>query len=123
MQGALEDTLRLMATVKGINPAVEMQLNFCIPLPGSEMFRLAIERGLLPEPEEFADWAQHVPTRPNRSHIGPNYAWKTRGSARTYELAYPPRFSLAGRVVDSALGRPLTRRCVWRRSVGSSDCG
>jgi radical SAM superfamily enzyme YgiQ (UPF0313 family) len=106
-EGALEDTLRLMATVKAINPAVEMQLNFCIPLPGSEMFRLAIERGLLPEPKEFADWAQHVATRPNLSHIGPAYVQKTRRFRTYLELAYPPRFSLAGRVADSALGRPL----------------
>lgn len=106
-EGALEDTLRLMATVKAINPAVEMQLNFCIPLPGSEMLRLAIERDLLPEPRAFADWAQHVPTRPNLSHISPAYVRKTRRFRTYLELAYPSQFSMAGRVADSGVGRPF----------------
>lgn len=117
-EGAMEDTLRLMATVKAINPAVEMQLNFCIPLPGSKMLQVAIERGLLPEPKEFADWAQHVPTRPNLPHIGPAYVRKTRRFRTYLELAYPPPFSMASRVAGSTLGRPLyapLRRAALRR--------
>ncbi len=102
-EGALEDTLRLIARLKAINPAMEFQINFCIPLPGSEMFRVAIEKGLLPEPKEFADWAQHVPTRPNLSHLGPAYVAKTRRFRIYLELAYPWRHS----VLDRAVGVPL----------------
>jgi radical SAM superfamily enzyme YgiQ (UPF0313 family) len=117
-EGALEDTLRLIARLKAINPALSFQISFCIPLPGSEMFRVAVERGLLAEPRTFGDWAEHVVTRPNLAHIGPDYALKVRRFQSYAEMAYPLPFSWLDRITGSGLaGRayaPVRRAALQR---------
>lgn len=117
----LQQTLALIARLKAINPALELQLNFCVPLPGSIMFRKAVDKGLFPEPRRFEDWAEQDVSRPNLPHIGPEYAQKVRHFLRYLLLAYPQRHrrnSLVSRVLDHPLARiayaPVRRAARWR---------
>jgi len=86
---ALEDTLALICRLKTINPLVEVSINFCIPLPGSEMFRIAVEKGLFHEPREFAEWANFDFMKPNLPGISDAYSKKVRRFLSYVELAYP----------------------------------
>src|SRR5262249_20969288 len=70
---ALEETLRLIHRLTQINPNLEIQMNFFVPLPGSEMFRIAVARGLFQEPQRFEDWAQFEYLRPSLPHISREY--------------------------------------------------
>jgi radical SAM superfamily enzyme YgiQ (UPF0313 family) len=117
----LHKTLSLIARLKAINPALELQLNFCVPLPGSIMFRKAVEKGLFPEPQRFEDWAEQDVSRPNLPHIGPEYAHTVRQFLRYLLLAYPQRHrrdSLVARILDHPLARvayaPVRRAARWR---------
>jgi radical SAM superfamily enzyme YgiQ (UPF0313 family) len=88
---ALEETLRLIHRLTQINPEVDIQVNFCVPLPGSEMFKIAVARGLFQEPRTFADWAQFEYTRPSLPHIGQAYAERVVRFVSCMKLRQPAR--------------------------------
>jgi anaerobic magnesium-protoporphyrin IX monomethyl ester cyclase len=120
-EDTLGKTLGLIARLKAINPWLELQLNFCVPLPGSVMFKKAIEKGLFTEPRRFEDWAEQDVSRPNLPHITPDYTEKVRRFMRYLLLAYPQRHrrnSLVSRVLDHPVARlayePLRRAARWR---------
>ena len=120
-EGTLEKTLALIAKLKAINPWLELQMNFCIPLPGSQAFRIAVAKGLFPEPRQFEDWADVDPSRPNLPHITPEYEEKVGRFIRYLLLAYPQRHlrdSLVSRVLQTSLARalygPVRRAALWR---------
>ena len=62
---ALEKTLEFVVQLKKINPRVTLHLNFATPLPGSEVFRVAVDRGLVDPPRSFEDWARFDYLKPN----------------------------------------------------------
>jgi radical SAM superfamily enzyme YgiQ (UPF0313 family) len=115
---ALDETLALIARLKAINPRLELQIAFCIPLPGSRMFEIAVEKGLFPEPRAFADWAQFHFLRPSLPHIGPRYLARVTRFLTYLHLAHPPAGTPLGRVVRHPVGRaalaPLRRLADWR---------
>ena len=120
-EGTLEQTLSLIARLKAINPALELQMNFCVPLPGSQMFRIAVEKGLFPEPRTFGDWGELDVGHANLPHIQPSYESTVRSFWQYLLLAYPNRYhrdSLIGRLLQRPLGRllyePLRRAALWR---------
>jgi radical SAM superfamily enzyme YgiQ (UPF0313 family) len=90
-EDALEETLRLIHRLTQINPDVEVQLNFCVPLPGSEMFRIAVARGLFEEPRSFGDWARFEYTRPSLPHISRQYTERVMGFVNCMKLRQPVR--------------------------------
>jgi radical SAM superfamily enzyme YgiQ (UPF0313 family) len=47
---ALDRALDLVVQLKKINPNVTLHLNFATPLPGSDVFRIAVEHRLLEPP-------------------------------------------------------------------------
>ena len=120
-EGTLRETLALIARLKAINPALELQMNFCVPLPGSRMFEIAVEKGLFPEPKHFADWGELDVAKPNLPHLTPAYFATVRSFLQYLLLAYPSRYhrdSMLGRVLSRRLGRllyePLRRAARWR---------
>jgi radical SAM superfamily enzyme YgiQ (UPF0313 family) len=107
---ALRATLGLAARLKRINPRVGLQISFCIPLPGSRMFRIAAQKGLFAEPTRFADWGTFDYNQPNLPHITAEYERVVRRFLGYVQLGYP--------VVDhSGLARalgPVRRVARWR---------
>jgi radical SAM superfamily enzyme YgiQ (UPF0313 family) len=117
----LQATLRLVARLKAINPQLELQMNFCVPLPGSRMFEKAIAKGLFPEPRAFADWGELDVAHANLPHISASYEETVRRFLQYLLLAYPNRYhrdSALARVLQTPLGRlgyaPLRRAALWR---------
>src|SRR5262249_19617252 len=104
-EDALEETLRLIHRLTKINPDVEIQMNFCIPLPGSEMFRIAVARGLFQEPQTFSDWAQFEYTRPSLPHISREYRDRVVRFASCIKLRQPARSLM----MASLLQKPAAR--------------
>lgn len=120
-EDTLTQTLSLIARLKAINPALELQMNFCVPLPGSQMFKTAVEKGLFPEPRTFADWGELDVAHANLPHIQPAYERTVRSFWQYLLLAYPNRYqrdSLIARLLQRPLGRllyePLRRAALWR---------
>lgn len=120
-EGTLAETLALVARLKAINPQLELQMNFCVPLPGSRMFEIAVAKGLFPEPQRFEDWGELDVAHPNLPHLAPAYLATVRSFLQYLLLAYPSRYhrdSLFGRVLGHRLGRllyePLRRAALWR---------
>jgi|SRR6516165_6738673 len=84
-------TLRRLATVKlkKINPAISLFLNYVTPLPGSDVFRIAVERGHLEAPRTFADWARFDYMQPNLVDITDEYRRCVSRFQEFLHLAYP----------------------------------
>lgn len=114
---ALESTLDLICRLKKINPAVELFINFCVPLPGSGMFTKAVERGLLSAPKTFADWAALDYLRPNLPHISEQYESTVRSFMTYLGLAYPQHGSILN---ATALGplRSMAKLRIQKRWFG-----
>jgi hypothetical protein len=96
-------------------------MNFCVPLPGSRMFEIAVAKGLFPEPKRFEDWGELDVAHPNLPHLPPAYLETVRSFLQYLLLAYPSRYhrdSLFGRVLSHRLGRllyePWRRTALWR---------
>jgi radical SAM superfamily enzyme YgiQ (UPF0313 family) len=120
-EGTLHETLALVARLKTINPGLELQMNFCVPLPGSRMFEIAVEKGLFPRPRRFEDWGELDVAHPNLPHLKPDYLATVRSFLQYLLLAYPARYhrdSALGRVLGHPLGRllyePWRRAALWR---------
>jgi radical SAM superfamily enzyme YgiQ (UPF0313 family) len=120
-EGTLEATMGLIARLKRINPGLDLQVNFCVPLPGSEMHRLAVEKGIFPEPKTFEDWGALDIQRPNLSQLGAGYEAKVKRFLEYLMLAYPQRGgrdSLLRRLVENGAARwlyaPVRRTALWR---------
>lgn len=104
-EDALEETLRLIHHLTKINPDVEIQINFCVPLPGSEMFRIAIARGLFHEPRTFADWAQFEYTRPSLPHIAREYTERVARFVSCMKLRQPARSLMMASLLQNPAAR------------------
>jgi anaerobic magnesium-protoporphyrin IX monomethyl ester cyclase len=121
-EGTLEATLRLVARLKAINPQLELQMNFCMPLPGSRMFEKAVAKGLFKEPRTFEDWGELDVAHSNLTRgIAPSYEETVRRFLEYLLLAYPNRYhrdSALARLLQNPLGRlgyaPLRRAALWR---------
>jgi radical SAM superfamily enzyme YgiQ (UPF0313 family) len=120
-EGTLEATLGLIARLKRINPALDLQVNFCVPLPGSEMYRVAMERAIFPEPKTFEDWGYLDIQHPNLRYLGAGYESKVKRFLEYLMLAYPQRDardSLLRRLVEHGAARwlyaPVRRAALWR---------
>jgi len=104
---ALERTLDFVIKLKKINPTASLFLNYVTPLPGSEVFRIAVERGHLEPPRSFADWARFDYMQPNLVDITNNYRRCVSRFQEFLHLAYP----LPGR---RRLPAPVRRFAQWR---------
>ncbi|HET9316757.1 MAG TPA: radical SAM protein [Vicinamibacteria bacterium] len=120
-EGTLAETLALVARLKAINPQLELQMNFCVPLPGSRMFEIAVEKGLFPQPQRVEDWGELDVSHPNLPHLTPDYLTTVRSFLQYLLLAYPSRYhrdSALSRTLGHPLGRllyePLRRAALWR---------
>ncbi len=114
-EDALERTLELALAAKKINPNVAVFLNFTTPLPGSEVFRLAVERGEVEAPRTFEDWGRFDFTRPNLTGITSEYAQRVRHFMSYIHLAYPEESSMMRyRGLLGAATRPIRILARWR---------
>jgi anaerobic magnesium-protoporphyrin IX monomethyl ester cyclase len=104
-EDALEQTFRLIYRLGEINPDIEIQMNFCVPLPGSEMFRIALERGLFEDPRTFADWAQIEYLRPSLPHISREYQERVGRFVSFMKLRQPVRSLMMARLIDQVAAR------------------
>ncbi len=112
---ALESTLDLAFAAKRINPNVELFLNFTTPLPGSEVFRIAVERGEVREPEKFEEWAKFDYQRPNLAHIGNDYVARVMRFQKYLHLAFPEEDSLmAYQPLVRLATKPIRSLARWR---------
>jgi len=112
---ALERTLDLAFAAKKINPQVGLFLNFTTPLPGSEVMRIAVERGEVQQPRTFEDWARFDYMRPNLAHIGQEYVDQVIRFQKLLHLAFPEEDSvMAYRPLLNAVTQPLRRLARWR---------
>jgi radical SAM superfamily enzyme YgiQ (UPF0313 family) len=109
---ALHETLSLAARLKAINPKLGLQMSFCIPLPGSRMFRIAVEKGLFVEPREFADWGAFDYDQPNLPHISDEYERRVHHFLSYLQLAYPAQPHSGG--LRRMLLDPVRRTARWR---------
>jgi radical SAM superfamily enzyme YgiQ (UPF0313 family) len=107
---ALERTLDLIIQLKKINPAVTLHLNYVTPLPGSEVFRIAVERGLVEPPRSFEDWARFDYLRPNLLGVSGRYTRRVSRFQEFMNLAYP----LSGDARRRAAARLLGGLAQWR---------
>ena len=108
---ALERTFELALKAKEINPRVEMNFNFTTPLPGSEVFRIAVERGYVRAPRAFEDWAAFDYTRPNLLPIDAAYVQTVRRFLRFFSMAFG---EVAEAQLSAMLRQPLRRMAKWR---------
>jgi radical SAM superfamily enzyme YgiQ (UPF0313 family) len=111
---ALENTLDFVVKLKKINPNVTLFLNYVTPLPGSEVFRIAVERGHIEEPRSFEDWARFDYMQPNLLDISDNYRRRVDRFQGFLNVAYP----LPNR---RRLPRSLRRFAQWRLDRGYLD--
>src|SRR5262249_16062045 len=88
-------------------PNVTLFLNYVTPLPGSEVFRIAVERGHIEEPRSFEDWARFDYMQPNLIDISESYRRRVSRFQAFLSLAYP----LPNRL---NLAAPLRRVARWR---------
>jgi radical SAM superfamily enzyme YgiQ (UPF0313 family) len=124
-EDALQDTLSLVSRLKAINPRLQLAMNFCIPLPGSQMFRLAVQKGLFSEPKQFADWAKFDFMRPNLPQVTDEYAEKVRRFMEYLQLAYPSQGTrlarLLGRKLWQLIYSPVRQAVTWRLNKQTFD--
>jgi anaerobic magnesium-protoporphyrin IX monomethyl ester cyclase len=104
---ALESTLDFVLTLKKINPDVTLFLNYVTPLPGSEVFRIAVDRGHVEAPRSFEDWARFDYTQPNLLDTSDQYRRRVSRFQQFLSLAYP----VPGR---TRLPASLRRFARWR---------
>jgi len=109
-EDAMEKTLDLVWQLKQINPAVELFINFCVPLPGSNIFTRAVQLGFMTAPREFRDWAELDYLHPNLPNITEAYAERVNRFMAYLPLAFPHGRSMLGRAMFS----PLRRAAKWR---------
>jgi anaerobic magnesium-protoporphyrin IX monomethyl ester cyclase len=102
---ALDETFRLIYRLTEINPDIEIQMNFCVPLPGSEMFRTALGRGLFEDPRTFADWARFEYTRPSLPHISRQYQQRVGRFVSCMKLRQPVRSLMMARLINESAAR------------------
>jgi len=69
--------------------AISLFLNYVTPLPGSDVFRIAVERGHLEAPRTFADWARFDYMQPNLVDITDEYRRCVSRFQEFLHLAYP----------------------------------
>jgi hypothetical protein len=93
--------------LKKINPAISLFLNYVTPLPGSEVFRIAVERGHLEAPRSFEEWARFDYMQPNLLDISNDYRRCVSRFQGFLNLAYP----LPG---GRRLPAPVRRFAQWR---------
>jgi radical SAM superfamily enzyme YgiQ (UPF0313 family) len=86
---ALEKTLEFVVQLKKINSKVTLHLNFATPLPGSEVFRIAVERGLVEPPRSFEDWARFDYLKPNLVGVTADYVLRVNRFQQFLNVAYP----------------------------------
>lgn len=86
---ALKRTFDFIIRLKKINPRVALHLNFATPLPGSDVFRIAVERKLVEPPRSFADWARFDYLKPNLLGVDRTYVRHVERFQRFLNLAYP----------------------------------
>ena len=86
---ALEKTLEFVVQLKKINPRVTLHLNFATPLPGSEVFRIAVDHGLVDPPRSFEDWARFDYLKPNLLGVTVDYVHRVHRFQKFLNLAYP----------------------------------
>jgi hypothetical protein len=86
---ALEKTLDFVVQLKKINPRVTLNLNYVTPLPGSEVFRIAVDRGLVEAPRSFADWARFDYIHSNLLGVNEDYTRRVSRFQQFLNLAYP----------------------------------
>jgi radical SAM superfamily enzyme YgiQ (UPF0313 family) len=110
---ALDRTFDLVLALKRLNPDVEFHLNFTTPLPGSEVYRFAVERGLVKAPDTFADWARFDYKHPNLT-MPADYATRVRRFSRYVHLAFGTRGGRRG--LREAVRAPIRRAAHWRLS-------
>lgn len=122
---ALEDTLALICRLKAINPRLELGINFCVPLPGSHTFLVAVKKGLFQEPKQFSDWTDFDYARPNVPGITEAYVEKVRRFLAYLNLAYPRQGSRLAGLTNHKFWRhfytPLRRAATWRLKNQSFD--
>ena len=111
---ALDRTFRLAYQAKRINPNAEIQVNFTTPLPGSEVFRYAVKRGLVEEPRTFGDWARFDYFQPNLLQHTPAYAGRVRQFVRQLNRAFPGIQVAAGGGSNEWAKRPIRRLLRWQ---------
>ena len=104
---ALERTLELILKIKKINPEVSLFINYVTPLPGSEVYRIAVARGDVVAPKTFEDWARFDYTRPNLRGIDPNYAHRVTRFQQFLGVAYPAKTRIS-------MPKSLQRLARWR---------
>lgn len=110
---ALDRTFRLAYQAKSINPNAEIQVNFTTPLPGSEVFRYAAERGLVEAPRTFGDWARFDYFQPNLLQHTPAYATRVRRFVRQPAIGFPGARVAAGEGSNEWAKRPIRRLVHW----------
>jgi radical SAM superfamily enzyme YgiQ (UPF0313 family) len=113
-ESALADTLALICRLKAINPAVQLFINFCVPLPGSEMFRIAVEKGYLVPPRSFEEWASFDQQAPSLPNVTREYEKTVRRFESYRGLAYPASGSRLARLDRLGLLWPIRRAAQWR---------
>jgi radical SAM superfamily enzyme YgiQ (UPF0313 family) len=112
---ALDDTLEFVLKLKAINPEVDLFLNFAVPLPGSEMYNIAIRKGYIEEPRTFEDWWPFDQTHPNSGTVSREYEQRVQRFLRYLRVAFPPRESMARRNrLMSVATAPVRRVARWR---------
>lgn len=108
---ALDRTFDLVLELKRINPRIEFFLNFTTPLPGSEVYRVAVERGLVQAPETFEAWSRFDYLRPNLP-AAPGYAARVHRFIRYCGIAFPG--TVAAGSMRERIRAPLRSMARWR---------
>jgi radical SAM superfamily enzyme YgiQ (UPF0313 family) len=109
---ALQSTLDFALKLKKINPELTLFLNYVTPLPGSKVFRTAVDRGLIQAPRSFEDWARFDYMQPNLLGITKRYTQRVNRFQQFLDLAYP----VASRM---RLPEILRRFAQWRLDTGN----
>ena len=110
---ALDRTFRLVYQAKTINPKAEIQVNFTTPLPGSEVFRYAVERGLVQEPRTFGDWARFDYLQPSVLQHSPDYTVRVQRFVRQLAIAFPGVLASAKTGPNEWAKKPIRRLLRW----------
>jgi anaerobic magnesium-protoporphyrin IX monomethyl ester cyclase len=112
---ALDDTLQFILELKAINPEIDLNINFAVPLPGSEMFNIAIRKGYIEEPRTFFEWWPFDQGHPNSATVSRQYEQRVKRFLRYLFIAFPARDSIArqSRLISAATA-PVRSLARWR---------
>ena len=105
---ALERTLDFVVQLKKINPRLTLHLNYVTPLPGSEVYRIAVDRGLVEAPRTFADWARFDYLQSSLLGVTERYSRRVSQFQQFLNMAYP----LPG--TSRRLPAPMRKLVQWR---------